>query len=60
LPAWSLGYVYLPALVGVTIASMAVAPLGVMVAHRTSTRVLRKVFAVLFFVLATRMLAGLW
>jgi uncharacterized membrane protein YfcA len=39
---------------------MAVAPLGVMVAHRTPTRVLRKVFAVLFFVLATRMLIGLW
>jgi len=60
LPPWSVGYVYLPALVGVTIASMAVAPLGVMVAHRTPTRVLRKVFAVLFFVLATRMLIGLW
>jgi uncharacterized membrane protein YfcA len=60
LPPWSAGYVYGPALVGVTIASMAVAPLGVMVAHRTPTRVLRKVFAVLFFVLATRMLIGLW
>jgi len=60
LPPWSFGYVYLPALVGVTIASMAVAPLGVMVAHRTPTRVLRKVFAVLFLVLATRMLIGLW
>ena len=60
LPPWSLGYVYGPALAGVTIASMAVAPLGVMVAHRTPTRVLRKVFAVLFFVLATRMLIGLW
>ncbi len=60
LPPWSAGYVYGPALVGVTIASMAVAPLGVMVAHRTPTRVLRKVFAVLFFMLATRMLIGLW
>jgi uncharacterized membrane protein YfcA len=60
LPPWSAGYVYGPALAGVTIASMAVAPLGVMVAHRTPTRVLRKVFAVLFFVLATRMLVGLW
>jgi uncharacterized membrane protein YfcA len=60
LPAWSLGYVYLPAIAGVTVASMAVAPLGVMVAHRTPTRVLRKIFAVLFFALATRMLIGLW
>jgi uncharacterized membrane protein YfcA len=60
LPPWSLGYVYLPALVGVTIASIAVAPLGVVVAHRTPTRVLRKVFAVLFFALATRMLIAMW
>jgi uncharacterized membrane protein YfcA len=60
LPQWTLGYVYLPALVGVTIASMAVAPLGVMVAHRTPTRTLRKIFAALFLVLATRMLIGLW
>jgi uncharacterized membrane protein YfcA len=60
LPPWTLGYVYLPALAGVTIASMAVAPLGVVVAHRTPTRVLRKIFAGLFLVLATRMLIGLW
>ncbi len=60
LPPWSVGFVYLPALLGVTIASMAVAPLGAAVAHRVPTRVLRKVFAALFFVLATRMLIGLW
>jgi uncharacterized membrane protein YfcA len=60
LPPWSVGFVYLPALVGVTIASMAVAPLGAMVAHRAPTRVLRKVFAAVFFVLATRLLIGLW
>jgi uncharacterized membrane protein YfcA len=60
LPPWSLGYVYLPALAGVTIASMTVAPLGVMVAHRVPARVLRKVFAVLMLALATRLLIGLW
>jgi uncharacterized membrane protein YfcA len=60
LPPWSVGYVYLPALAGVTVASMTVAPLGVMVAHRAPTRVLRKIFAALMFVLATRMLIGLW
>jgi len=60
LPAWSAGYVYLPALAGITVASMAVAPLGVAVAHRTPVRLLRKIFAGLFFLLATRMLVGLW
>jgi uncharacterized membrane protein YfcA len=39
---------------------MAVAPFGAMVAHRAPTRVLRKVFAAVFFVLATRLLVGLW
>jgi uncharacterized membrane protein YfcA len=60
LPAWSLGYVYLPALAGVTVASMAIAPVGAMVAHRLPTKVLRRVFAVLMFSLATRMLITLW
>ena len=60
LPAWSLGYVYLPALAGVTVASMSVAPVGAMVAHRLPTKLLRRIFAVLMFSLATRMLVTLW
>ncbi len=60
LPEWSLGYVYLPALAGVTVASMSLAPLGAMAAHRLPTKVLRRVFAVLMFTLATRMLVMLW
>ncbi len=60
LPAWSLGYVYLPALAGITLASMSVAPFGVAVAHRLPTRLLRRIFAVLMFALATQMLVGLW
>ena len=60
LPPWSLGYVYLPALAGVTVASMSLAPVGAMVAHRLPTKVLRRIFAVLMFTLATRMLVTLW
>jgi uncharacterized membrane protein YfcA len=60
LPAWSMGYVYLPALAGVTVASMSLAPVGAMVAHRLPTRLLRRIFAVLMFSLATRMLVTLW
>jgi uncharacterized membrane protein YfcA len=52
--------VYLPALAGVTVASMSVAPVGAMVAHRLPTRLLRRIFAVLMFSLATRMLVTLW
>ena len=60
LPQWSMGYVYLPALAGVTVASMSLAPVGATVAHRLPTKVLRRVFAVLMFSLATRLLVTLW
>jgi uncharacterized membrane protein YfcA len=60
LPPYSVGYVYLPALFGIVIASVLSAPLGAAVAHRTSTKRLRQVFAALFFVIATRTLIALW
>lgn len=60
LPAWSVGYIYLPAFAGIAITSMLVAPAGVAMAHRLPTRVLRKIFAGLLFVMATKMLVGLW
>lgn len=59
LPDWSLGYVYLPALFWLVVASMLMAPLGAKLAHRTSTAKLRALFAILLYVLATRMLVTL-
>jgi uncharacterized membrane protein YfcA len=56
MPQYSLGYVYLPALAGVVIASVLMAPVGAAIAHRTPGRTLRKVFAGVLFVLATTML----
>jgi uncharacterized membrane protein YfcA len=56
LPPYSVGYVYLPALAAVVIASVATAPLGAAVAHRTPGPTLRKVFAVFLLALATGML----
>jgi len=56
LPAPNLGYVYLPALLWVALASVATAPLGAMVAHRMQVGLLRKLFAVLLLVLATKLL----
>ena len=40
LPEWSLGYVYLPALVGIAATSMLFARFGARLAHRLSPRVL--------------------
>jgi uncharacterized protein len=56
LPAWSLGYVYLPALAWIVLASMLMAPLGAAVAHRTPGNTLRRVFAFVLYALATSML----
>jgi len=60
LPPGSIGYVYLPAMVAFAAASMTLAPWGARIAHRTSTGVLRKIFALVMYALATKMLTMLW
>jgi uncharacterized membrane protein YfcA len=60
LPTWSVGFVYLPALVGITIASVLTAPFGAHLAHRLPARHLRLIFALFLLVLAIRMLVTLW
>jgi uncharacterized membrane protein YfcA len=56
LPDPHLGYVYLPALFWVALASMFTAPFGARMAHRLRVELLRKLFAVLLIALATRLL----
>jgi uncharacterized protein len=51
LPAYALGYVYLPALVGIAVPSVLLAPLGARVAHAWPVLRLRRAFSVLLFVL---------
>lgn len=60
LPPFSLGYVYLPALLFVAATSMLAAPLGARLAHRLPVKRLRIIFALLLYALATRMLASVW
>ncbi len=59
LPEYSLGFIYLPALAGLVLASVLTAPLGARLAHRLPVPQLKKVFAALLIVLGTRMLASL-
>lgn len=59
LPAGSFGFVYLPALAGIVLASFPMAKVGAAVAHRLPVPVLKKIFAALLIVLASRMLLGL-
>jgi uncharacterized protein len=60
LPAASLGFIYLPALVGVSLASIFTAPLGVKLAHSLPVAQLKKIFALLLLVMGTRMLVTIF
>jgi len=60
LPGYSLGYVYLPALLGIISASVLTAPLGVHLAHSLPVDRLKRLFAGLLLVVATRMLISLF
>jgi uncharacterized membrane protein YfcA len=59
LPAYCLGYVYLPALAGIVAASIFTAPLGVRLAHSLPVGKLKRIFALLLFVMGAKMLIGL-
>jgi uncharacterized membrane protein YfcA len=52
MPPGSIGYLYLPGLIVVSLASMCTAPLGARTAHRMDIRPLKKVFAGVLYVLA--------
>ncbi len=56
LPQYSLGYIYLPALVVIAAASMTMAPLGARAAHRMPVKRLKRIFAFVLYALAAYML----
>lgn len=60
LPDYSIGFVYLPALLGVILASTLIAPFGARLAHRTPVAALRKIFALILYAFATKMLVSLF
>ena len=59
-PALTLGYVYLPALVLVSLVSMLMAPMGARLAHRLPVAILKKVFAGLLMALCAKMLHSIF
>ena len=59
LPPFTLGFVYLPALFGITVVSVLTAPLGARLAHSLPVTRLKKVFAVLLIAVGTKMLFSL-
>ncbi|HYP82765.1 sulfite exporter TauE/SafE family protein [Variovorax sp.] len=56
LPPLAVGFVHGPALAGIVAGSVLTAPMGARAAHRLPVGILRRVFACLLYVLATKML----
>lgn len=59
-PEWSLGFVYLPACVGIAITSMLAAPFGARLGRRLPVATLKKIFVGLLFLLATKLVTSLF
>lgn len=59
LPAYTLGYVYLPAVLLISVVSYATAPVGARLAHRLPVSQLKKIFAVMVLLLAAKMIHSL-
>ena len=55
LPSGSIGFIYLPALLGVSVVSYLTAPLGVRLAHALPVARLKRIFAVFLLLMGTRM-----
>jgi len=54
LPRWSAGFVYVPAFVVISVASMLVAPFGARLAHRLTGPTLRRIFAVFLIAIGVK------
>lgn len=60
LPDFHLGFVYLPALGALVAASVLTAPAGARLAQRLPVTTLKRIFALLMYILATKMAATYW
>lgn len=60
LPQWAIGYIYLPALLGIITTSFICAPLGVKLAHALPVKLLKKCFALFLLFVAVKMFMGIF
>lgn len=56
LPEGSVGYIYVPAFLGIVISSILTAPLGAKLANKLPTKQLKRYFSILLFVVAAKLL----
>jgi uncharacterized membrane protein YfcA len=59
MPAQALGYVHLPAFVGIALTSALAAPLGAATVHRLPPRLVRRIFGAFLVLVGLRMLSGM-
>jgi hypothetical protein len=57
LPPDSIGYVYLPAFLGITVTGVFTAPVGARLAHRLPAQQLKRYFAMILLLIALKMLS---
>jgi uncharacterized membrane protein YfcA len=55
LPEWSVGFVYVPAAIGISITSLFAAPFGARLAHRLQGPTLRRIFAVFLLLVGAKL-----
>jgi uncharacterized membrane protein YfcA len=60
LPPLTFGYVYLPALIGLVVGTFFTVPFGAKAAHSLPVKTLKRVFGVILFAMATKMLLTLF
>ena len=56
LPEWSIGYIYLPSLVGIMLCSILTAPIGARLANKLPAKQLKHYFSIVIFLIAIKML----
>lgn len=59
LPPQSLGYIYLPAFIGISISSVLFARVGAKLAHRLPAATLKKIFALLLIIVGSQFIFGM-
>jgi uncharacterized membrane protein YfcA len=56
LPAWSSGYIYWPAFLGITLTSFIFARLGARLTHRLNAKLLKRIFAALLVLVSAKLI----
>jgi uncharacterized membrane protein YfcA len=56
LPEWSMGYVYLPAFIGILFSSIFTAPIGAKIANRVPAQRLKRYFSLMIFMVAVKLM----